>query len=448
VALIEALLPTSAVDAPARVLVRKLLTAALVLAALAILAGAVLGELVAGPVRALTSAATRLGAGDFSASIPPGGAAEVGTLARTMEDMRRNLIDLTSTLRRREAEAQAVLAGIVEGVYAVDKNRIIRYLNPLAAKLLGVTPEAAVGRFCGDVLKPRAEDGRRPCEYRCPIVAARSGGSARALEQLDAAGEPRTTVITSAAPADGLQVQVMRDETELEAVRRARDSVLANISHEFRTPLAAQLASIELLSAGLDTMPRQKLRELVASLERGTLRLTQLIDNLLESVRIESGQLAIRAQRVALTEVVEDAQALVGSLLAQRHQPLAVELPADLPLLNGDKTRLTQVFVNLLANASKFAPEGSPVRIGAALGQGELSSWVEDEGPGPAASDSATLFERFRRGGTEPEPAGLGLGLWLVKSIIERHGGSVAFERTAAGCTRFTLRLPLENPPP
>jgi signal transduction histidine kinase len=446
IALIEALLPTSAVDAPARHLVHKLLVAALVLALLALLAGAVLGELAVGPVRALTAAARRLGAGDFSASIPPGGAAEVGTLARTMEDMRRNLIELTSTLRRREAEAQAVLAGIVEGVYAVDKNRHIRYLNPRAAKLLGVTPEAAVGRFCGDVLKPRAEDGRRPCEFRCPIVAARAAGSATAVELLDAAGEVRTTVITSAAQADGLQVQVIRDETELEAVRRARDSVLANISHEFRTPLAAQLASIELLSAGLDTLPPAKLRELVASLERGTQRLTQLIDNLLESVRIESGQLAIRRQRVELIEVVEDAQALIGSLLAQRNQVLALELPAQLPLLNADKTRLTQVFVNLLANANKFSPEGSTVRVGA-VAQGTLvRAWVEDEGPGPLAGESAALFDRFRRGGTEPEAAGMGLGLWLVKSIIERHGGSVAFERTAAGRTRFTLILPSGEP--
>jgi signal transduction histidine kinase len=448
IALIEALLPTSAVDTPARHFLRRLLLAALLLAALAVLAGVILGERVAGPVRALTAAATRLGAGDFSASIPPGGAAEVGALAHTMEDMRRNLIELTSTLRRREAEARAVLGGIVEGVYAVDRNRIIRYANPQAARLLGVTPEEAAGRFCGDVLRPRDEDGRRPCDFRCPIVQARSEGSAKAVEQLAAAsGAPRTTVITSAAPVEGLQVQVIRDETELEAVRRARDSVLANISHEFRTPLAAQLASIELLLAGLDDLPREQRRELVASLERSTRRLTQLIDNLLESVRIESGQLAIRQQRVALGEIVAEAQAMVESLLAQRRQQLLVSLPEELALLNGDRTRLTQVFVNLLANASKFAPEGSVVRIGAEAHAGEVRAWVEDEGEGPAAGEDAQLFARFRRGGGEPEPAGLGLGLWLVKSIIERHAGSVAFERTAAGRTRFTLTLPTESGP-
>jgi signal transduction histidine kinase len=448
IALIEALLPTSAVDTSTRHLMQQLLVTALLLAALAVLAGIVLGELVAGPVRALTAAATRLGQGDFSASIPTGGAAEVGKLARTMEDMRRNLIELTSTLRRREAEAQAVLGGIVEGVYAVDRERVIRYVNPQAARLLGIEPAAAVGRFCGDVLQPRDEDGRRPCDFRCPIVQARSAGSsAKAVERLGAPpAAPRTTVITSAPQVEGLQVQVIRDETELEAVRRARDSVLANISHEFRTPLAAQLASIELLLAGMDHMPVVQQRELVTSLERGTLRLTQLIDNLLESVRIESGQLAIRHQSVALGEVVADARELVGALLAQRRQSLEVSVADELPAVSGDRTRLTQVFVNLLANANKFAPEGSVVRIGAAARGREVQAWVEDEGAGPAQGDGQSLFARFRRGdGAEPEAAGLGLGLWLVKSIVERHGGSVAFERTAAGRTRFTLALPAEN---
>ena len=85
-----------------------------------------------------------------------------------MEDMRRNLIDLTATLRRREAEAQALLQGVVEGVFAVDAERNVRYLNPQAARMLGVEPAAAVGRFCGDVLRPCGADGQRPCEIGLP----------------------------------------------------------------------------------------------------------------------------------------------------------------------------------------------------------------------------------------------------------------------------------------
>jgi signal transduction histidine kinase len=443
IALLEARLPSHEIDASVGSMVKRLLITAIILAALAVLAGVILGQQVTGPMSTLTEAAVRLGEGDFSTSIPVAGTAEVGKLARTMEDMRNNLVELTGALRRREAEAQAVLSGIVEGVYAVDRSRVIRYLNPQAARLLGVQADEAIGRFCGDVLKPCLENGQRPCETRCPIMLARIEGSARATERLNLReGSARTTIITSAAPVDDLQVQVIRDETELEGVRRARDSVLANISHEFRTPLAAQLASIELLREGLETLPAEHQKELVLSLERGTLRLTRLIDNLLESVRIESGQLSIRRQSVAIAEIVEDADALIGALLKQRRQTLQLDIPEDLPRVDGDGPRLTQVFVNLLANASKFAPEDSVVRVGASSAGDRVTAWVEDEGPGVPATDSGSIFERFYRGPEqEPEPGGLGLGLWIVKSIIDRHGGSIRAERTAEGRSRFVVEL-------
>lgn len=446
IALIFTELSTDEIDASVQGLIKRLLITALVLAALAVFASVTLGQQVVGPVRDLTDAALRLGQGDFSTSIPARGAAEVGALARTMEDMRRNLVELTGALRRREAEAQAVLGGIVEGVYAVDRSRIVRYMNPQAARLLGVLPEEAVGRFCGDVLKPNLDPlGRRPCDINCPILHAREAGHAQATEHLmTLGGSPRTTVITSSGLVEGLQVQVIRDETQLEAARRARDSVLANISHEFRTPLAAQLASIELLREQLDTMSAEQRRELVLSLERGTLRLTRLIDNLLESVRIESGQLSIRHQNVLLQEVIDEAVTLIGGLLTQRRQTLDMALPEDLPQVDGDALRLTQVFVNLLANASKFAPEDSTIRVGAALDDGRIKAWVEDEGEGPPEIASGSIFDRFSRGpAQEPEPGGLGLGLWIVKSIIDRHGGTITAERTSAQRTRFTLTLPV-----
>jgi signal transduction histidine kinase len=446
IALLEARLPTREIDASVGSLVKRLLITAIVLAALAVLAGVILGQQVTGPVSTLTNAAERLGHGDFSTSIPIEGTKEVGKLARTMEDMRNNLVELTGTLRRREAEAQAVLSGIVEGVYAVDKSRVIRYLNPQAARLLGVPAHEAIGRFCGDVLKPCLENGQRPCETRCPILLARAEGSAQATERLDVVGgAPRTTIITSAEPVDDLQVQVIRDETELEGVRRARDSVLANISHEFRTPLAAQLASIELLREGLETLPSEQTKELVLSLERGTLRLTRLIDNLLESVRIESGQLGIRHQSVSIAEIVEDSDGLIGALLKQRRQRIELELPEDLPNVEGDGPRLTQVFVNLLANASKFAPEDSVVRIGAFHANGRVTTWIEDEGPGVPEIETGSIFDRFYRGSEhEPEPGGLGLGLWIVKSIVDRHGGQIKASRVE-NRTRFEVELPASS---
>ena len=443
IAFLQAELPAREVTSAVGGFKLRLLGMAFVVALLALGAGLLLGEQIVRPLRAITAAAVRLGRGDLSTSIPRRGAMEVGALARTMEEMRRSLVELTDTLRRRDAEGKAVLTGIVEGVYAVDRDRRITYLNPQAEKLLG--QGSVVGRFCGDVLKPCAQDGKSPCDTTCPIVAARTAGRAQATEHLALGdGRPRTVVITSAAAVDGLQVQVIRDETELESVRSARDSVLANISHEFRTPLGAQLASIELLRDGLDSMSRDERRSLVLSLERGTQRLTRLIDNLLESVRIESGQLALRRQPLVLEELLEDARGLIGSLFAQRSQSLEIDLPADLPTFEGDGPRLTQVFVNLLANASKFAPEHSAVRVGAHANGAHLIAWVEDEGPGLPDMDRVSIFDRFYRGpAEEPEPGGLGLGLWIVKSIVERQGGTVSASRTAEKRTRFTVSLPL-----
>jgi signal transduction histidine kinase len=257
-------------------------------------------------------------------------------------------------------------------------------------------------------------------------------------------------VITSAGPVEERQFLVMRDETDVELARRQRDTVLANISHEFKTPLAAQRASLELLreklleGGGRDDSAEA--RELVLSLERGGLRLTQLIDNLLESVRIESGQDSLRRRPVALDEVVEEAVELTAPLFAQRRQQLLVDLPYPLPPVLGDAPRLIQVFVNLLANAQKFAPAGSPLAVGGEITERDVAVWVDDLGPGlPPAADSGTeLFRRFVRSPgemAEPEQSGMGLGLWIVQSIVERHGGTVAAERRDPG-TRMRVTLP------
>ena len=447
IALLDVEVPAREFDQAVADFRRRVWWIAAIVAALAGLVGVLYGRWIAQPVSALRDAALRIGQGDFTPAVPAAGLKEIGSLAATMEDMRRNLVELTSTMRRREAEAQAVLSGIVEGVYSVDQERRIRYVNPQAARLLGREPEQMIGQFCGDVLQPEGQNGIRPCERDCPIVAARATGQAGASEKICRAdGTRRSVVITSAAPVEGQQVQVIRDETELEAVRRARDSVLANISHEFRTPLAAQLASIELLHDGVNEMTPAEQRELFENLERGSLRLMRLIDNLLESVRIEAGQVSIRRQTLALQSVVEDAVEFVRPILAQRRQQVAIELPERLPELLGDEQRLVQVFVNLLSNASKFAPTGSTVRIGARTEEGSILAWVEDEGPGFGVSDPAMLFEQFRRADNpEPEAPGLGLGLWIVRSVIERHGGSVRVERTPEERTRFIIRLPFEG---
>jgi signal transduction histidine kinase/HAMP domain-containing protein len=428
------------VDATLLPVKRAFVGAATVAALMALALGIVAAQLLAAPVRRLSESADRIGAGDLETSVPRGGIGEVGPLSEAMETMRRRLKLLAAELRQRESEAQALLSGIVEGVFAVDAARRIQYLNPQAASILGVDTGAALGRFCGDVLHPLPLEGERPCDTACPIIHSRSRGSSRAVEHLDLPSGRRTVVITSAPGSADRQVQVIRDETEVEAARRSRDVVLANVSHELRTPLSAQLASIELLLDGFDGMSPDKAIDLVTSIQRSTLRLTRLVDNLLESVRIETGRAQLRRVPVEIAAVVEEAKAMTIPLLEQKGQALEVGVPAGLPDIEGDPSQLAQVLVNLIANAHKYAPAGSAIRVGAGTDGSAVSVWVEDAGPGVAIAASSSIFDRFERGAAEGE--GMGLGLWIVKNIAERHGGSIDVTPAETGGARFVVRLP------
>ena len=166
VGVIEVTKPTDRIIAAVRRLSTTLLLAALVVGGVATVINLLVGRRVGAPLRTLTRAAARIGQGDLSTPVVSAGGAEISTLASTLEDMRQRLGLLTANLRRQQAEANAILTGIVEGVFTVDRDRRIRYLNPQAAALLGIAPEQALGRFCGDVLYPHESGGARPCGAR------------------------------------------------------------------------------------------------------------------------------------------------------------------------------------------------------------------------------------------------------------------------------------------
>ncbi len=242
-----------------------------------------------------------------------------------------------------------------------------------------------------------------------------------------------------------------RDSDQPESNERALDSYehlgsqfLGSISHEFRTPLAAINASVEFLLEELDALSLDELRQLLASIHFSVTGLQTLIDNLLESTNIEAGRFTIRTQVVDLESLIQDAVQLVRPLLNRRGQQLSVDLPQDCLRLAADGLRLRQVVVNLISNASKFGPVAQKIEIGVRDGPpGMVRLFVADRGPGVPPKDRGKLFHRFARLDT-PDGAqfGIGLGLWVVRTIIEEHGGEVGLRARPGGGSIFWCTIP------
>jgi len=278
-------------------------------------------------------------------------------------------------------------------------------------------------------------------------------GNKRQIEVVSPQGRPMVLAVTGArlAPPNSPLQQValvLSDVTEEEALRGLRSHFLANISHEFRTPLTTLNASMELLLDEEQDLTAAEMRNLLQPTHLSLISLQTLIDNLLESSSIEAGRFTVRKRAVNLNQVITEALHIVDPLLARRGQSVSLAEPARLPSLQADPTRLVQVLVNLLSNASKYSPIGQPVDLVVENDQPWLRISVADRGPGIPPSERAQLFRRFVRLDAQAgEQYGVGLGLYVVKTIIEAHQGRLGVDDRPGGGSVFWFALPVAGAP-
>jgi K+-sensing histidine kinase KdpD len=231
------------------------------------------------------------------------------------------------------------------------------------------------------------------------------------------------------------------------ALQQLRSYFLASITHEFRTPLSALNASVEFLLDEIDHLSKEEIKDLLRSIHLSSTGLQTLIENLLESINIEAGRVTVRLRLIDLDDVVEEAGRVVRPLLNRRSQKLEVSCPPWLPQVKGDATRLQQALVNLLSNASKYGPMEQIIDLTIDHVAGEfVRVSVADRGPGISPTDREKLFHRFVRLDT-PGTAqyGVGLGLSVVKAIIEEHGGKVGVDARPSGGSIFWFTIPVED---
>ncbi|MBS1222525.1 MAG: sensor protein KdpD, partial [Proteobacteria bacterium] len=238
---------------------------------------------------------------------------------------------------------------------------------------------------------------------------------------------------------------VARDTLVKMEAERQRNSLLAALSHDLRTPLTALIGLAETLALELaaEESPHQ---ESLTAIREQAVRMALLADNLLDMAKLQAGGVRLRKDWQSLEELFGSATRLLEQPL--RDHPLRLALDPELPLVNCDAVLIERVLVNLLENAAKYTPPGTVIGVTASVETDRLSVEVWDEGPGLPAGREQTLFEKFTRGQAESAPPGVGLGLAICRAVIEAHGGQIRAENRASGGARFTFTLPLETPPP
>ena len=258
--------------------------------------------------------------------------------------------------------------------------------------------------------------------------------------------ETLASQVALAIERDRLAEQAQKVLVQAEA-ERLRATLLSSVSHDLRTPLAAIAGASSSLLESPDPFDPAARRELLQTIFDESNRLALLVDNLLHITRIESGGVSINKQWHPIEEVVGSALGRMKKTLAGR--PVETHLPQDLPLVALDGVLMEQVLVNLLENAAKYTPAGSPIDLRAQLEGKHMVLEVADRGPGLSDAERQRVFDKFYRGAAASAgQRGAGLGLAICRAIVEAHGGRIWEENRPDGGARFLFTIPLEGEQP
>jgi PAS domain S-box-containing protein len=431
--------------------------------------GAFLAQRISRPLARLAEAAAALSKGDSSTARSSSSRAEPGSRGRTetlvspvavethvreialvaqaLEGARVDLQRTLTDLRQEKAWTDHLLEAIVEGIVTLDHRGRITFFSQGAERITGWSRDQVLNRSCDEIFRPAETD-----EPFSQFIPAPGGRHKITLELVN--GCQATLAVTGARlvppeAGDARVALVFRDVSEEEMVHRLLGHFLANVAHEFRTPLSALAASIELLLDQAPDLSTAELQELLISLHLGILGLQTLVDNLLESASIEAGRFRISPRPSDLGEIIAEATRTMQPLLDKYGQRLMVELPVAIPVVQADPRRTVQVLVNLLSNASRYGPAEAEIAVGATLREGWVRVTVADRGLGVPPEYRNDLFRRFVHPGPGDDKAqyGAGLGLSVVKAIVEAHGGQVNSEDRPGGGSVFWFTLPVVGKP-
>ena len=384
-------------------------------------------------VREVTNAFARLGEGHLEQRV---GAAytPVGELSHGFNSMAGRVQELFEGRASEHARLEAVFAASTDAMVALTPNITVRYINPAAGEIFDVSPESAIGR-------PFIETAR---DYELDAlvrsaIASPEGGESRVITFGAGRMPLRAAAVTIHNGGDWAVLLMLTDLTEVQRLDSVRRDFVGNVSHELRTPLASIRALVETMGDGpMDETDQQEfIRRILQQVER----LTQLVNELLDLSRIESGAIDLHPEPVDLGDVVAEA----ASLLRIRAEANGVQISYPLAgsaVVEADRPSVLRIVSNLLDNAIKYSAPGSTIHAETHDEGALVALAVHDEGPGIAEQDLGRVFERFYKGEASRSSAGVGLGLAIVKHLVRAHGGTATVESRLGEGATFMVRLP------
>jgi len=410
---------------------------------------------------ALTLAAFLLSLAGRSAEVARLVERRTSELAGEMKIRRR----ITAALARSEQRLRTLLGSTPAGIVEMTPDQRIVQANPWFHQLVGLREPALVGRSLVELVHPEERDAEaralstlaeRPLEqFQRRFRLLREDGSAISVDAVTSPiRDARGQVVRMVAVIQDLSEMEKRARAEMarekaEAASRAKTEFVARMSHELRTPLNALLGFAQLLANRPDDPLSDEQAEAVRIIEQSGWHLLDMINDLLELARIESGNVRVEIDRVDLDVIVAESLHLVGSLGTEQGIRVATHIDPSARHVRADPTRLRQVLVNLLSNAIKYNRPGGKVSIEseARADAGTVALRVRDTGMGLTADQLAHLFEPFNRLGRDDTIPGTGIGLAIARNLVELMDGTLeASGAPGEGCC-FSVVLPLAEPP-
>jgi PAS domain S-box-containing protein len=351
--------------------------------------------------------------------------------------------DRTNELQLFSDRHQRILESMGEGIFGVDELGRFSFFNPAGARMLGWEPADLLGRDACATLCAQVHDD-------CPLDMVKNVGDVVTQSETEYKrrdGTPLTVEITAApmAGSNGAHgaVVAFRDITERHVVELMKQVFVSSVSHELRTPLTSLRGSLELLADGAAGELPATAHEILAMAQRGSERLSRLVNDIIDIERLEAGSFRITPTPQDIEPLVEATVDSLRALAEKGHVTLVVEQARGHALCDAD--RVVQALVNLVGNALKFTPPGGVVRINATPDDHEVRFAISDEGRGIPEDELEAIFERFHQVSSVDarEKGGTGLGLTITKSIVERHGGHIWVESEVGVGSTFWFTLPL-----